>query len=64
MADPDAEKHEKRWFPLESTPDVMTKYVQNLGFDTTAHEFVDLLSTDDWALAMVPQVSASPPIGM
>ncbi|KAG5191197.1 putative ubiquitin carboxyl-terminal hydrolase [Tribonema minus] len=45
----------KKWFPLESNPDVMTRYIERLGFDTSRHAFVDVLSTDDWALDMVPQ---------
>ena len=45
----------KLWFPLESNPDVMNKYVGNLGFPTKDYQFYDVLSTEDWALAMVPQ---------
>ncbi|KAL4094817.1 hypothetical protein PRIC1_010470 [Phytophthora ramorum] len=46
-------KH-KRWFPLESNPEVMNAYVEKMGFPTTAFSFCDVLSTEEWALAMVP----------
>ena len=45
---------EKRWFPLESNPGVMNCYIRNLGVDTSRFSFCDVLSTEDWALAMVP----------
>lgn len=42
------------WLPLESNPDVMNVYLQKLGCPTASTSFVDVLSTDDWALEMVP----------
>ena len=45
----------KRWFPLESNPEVMSKYVAELGLDTSVYEFHDVFSTEDWALSMVPR---------
>lgn len=33
----------------------MTTYAQSLGLDTTKHSFVEVLSTEDWALEMVPR---------
>lgn len=45
----------KRWFPLESNPAVMNEYVQQLGFPTSEFSFCDVLSTEDWALEMVPK---------
>ena len=47
-------KLKKKWFPLESNPSVMTSYVEKWGFPTDKYEFVDVLSTEEWALAMVP----------
>ncbi|KAF1315963.1 Achain a, uridine phosphorylase, partial [Globisporangium splendens] len=44
----------KRWFPLESNPAVMNTYVQQMGFPTAEFSFCDVLSTEDWALEMVP----------
>jgi ubiquitin carboxyl-terminal hydrolase L3 len=44
----------KQWFPLESNPSVMTKYIQGIGVDTSVINFHDVLSTEDWALEMVP----------
>lgn len=45
----------KRWFPLESNPTVMNTYVEKMGLDITTFSFSDVFSTEDWALAMVPQ---------
>jgi ubiquitin carboxyl-terminal hydrolase L3 len=33
----------------------MNGYIQTLGFDTDLYNFVDVISTDDWALEMIPQ---------
>jgi ubiquitin carboxyl-terminal hydrolase L3 len=40
--------------PLESNPEVMNAYARKLGLPDT-YEYVDLLSTEDWGLAMVPR---------
>lgn len=45
----------QRWFPLESNPTLVNKYINGLGFDTDLYEFVDVYSTEDWALQMIPQ---------
>lgn len=45
----------KKWFPLESNPTLMNSYIQKLGFDTSLYEFVDVYSTEEWALSMIPQ---------
>ncbi len=47
-------KTKKKWFPLESNPTLLNKYIAKLGFDTTLYQFVDVYSTEDWALAMIP----------
>jgi ubiquitin carboxyl-terminal hydrolase L3 len=39
----------------ESNPELMNKYASSLGFPTAMYHFVDILSTDDWALDMVPR---------
>jgi ubiquitin carboxyl-terminal hydrolase L3 len=51
----------QRWFPLESNPALMNDYVDTLGFDVanSGHEFVDVFSTEDWALDMIPQPVAA-----
>jgi len=49
----------KIWFPLESNPPLVNKYIQNLGFDTTHYEFTDVYSTESWALEMIPQPVAA-----
>ena len=48
------EKKEKKWFPLESNPSLLNQYISKLGFETTLQEFTDVLSTEQWALDMVP----------
>lgn len=45
----------KKWFPLESNPDVMNSYASKMGLDVTQYAFTDVFSTEDWALAMVPR---------
>ena len=40
---------------LESNPDVITQYAKKLGLDTSKIQFCDILSTEDWALEMVPK---------
>ncbi|CAM9127572.1 unnamed protein product [Ectocarpus sp. 8 AP-2014] len=50
-----SDKGRKRWFPLESNPDVMNKYIAKMGWPAGAYSFTDVYSTEDWALAMVPQ---------
>ena len=43
----------KRWFPLESSPDVMNRYIRKLGV-TGGAAFTDVFGLDDELLAMVP----------
>ncbi|ETW09666.1 hypothetical protein H310_00181 [Aphanomyces invadans] len=44
----------KRWFPLESNPQVMNEYIRRMGIPEDADfAFCDLYSTDEWALEMV-----------
>eukprot|EP00052_Salpingoeca_macrocollata_P034757 m.12571 g.12571 ORF g.12571 m.12571 type:complete len:245 (+) comp6928_c0_seq1:163-897(+) len=45
----------KKWFPLESNPEVMNSFMQGLGWPTERLSFMDILSTDDWALDMIPK---------
>jgi len=54
-----SKRKEKRWFPLESNPDLLNKYVSKLGFDTSKYSFVDVFSTEDWAIDMIPQPAAA-----
>lgn len=49
----------KRWFPLESNPEVMNAYASRLGLDTSSAAFVDVLAVEDWALDMVPRPAAA-----
>ncbi|XP_071087703.1 ubiquitin carboxyl-terminal hydrolase-like isoform X1 [Haliotis cracherodii] len=45
---------EQRWVPLESNPDVLNKYIHDLGAPSK-WQFVDVFGLDDDLLAMVPQ---------
>jgi ubiquitin carboxyl-terminal hydrolase L3 len=45
----------KRWFPLESNPEIMNKYVEKLGLNLDSFAFTDVYGLDDELLAMVPQ---------
>ena len=53
------ETNKQRWFPLESNPDLLNKYISKFGFDTSLYEFVDVFSTESWALEMIPQPVAA-----
>ena len=46
---------QKTWFPLESNPEVMNTYMGKLGLNTGLYRFVDIFSTEEWALDMVPK---------
>ncbi|KAL7525646.1 hypothetical protein ACHAWF_001449, partial [Thalassiosira exigua] len=59
MADQQDRSKEKLWFPLESNPDLLNRYISKLGFDARTHEFVDVFSTEDWALEMVPKPASA-----
>jgi hypothetical protein len=48
-------KKTQRWLPLESNSTLINDYIQKIGFDTSLYEFVDIFSTEDWALDMTPQ---------
>eukprot|EP00531_Pseudo-nitzschia_arenysensis_P007859 CAMPEP_0116143144 /NCGR_PEP_ID=MMETSP0329-20121206/15291_1 /TAXON_ID=697910 /ORGANISM="Pseudo-nitzschia arenysensis, Strain B593" /LENGTH=243 /DNA_ID=CAMNT_0003638439 /DNA_START=69 /DNA_END=800 /DNA_ORIENTATION=- len=49
----------KRWFPLESNPALINSYISKLGYETSLYEFVDVFSTEDWALDMIAQPVAA-----
>jgi ubiquitin carboxyl-terminal hydrolase L3 len=48
-------KLSNRWLPLESNPDVINKYVTNLGVDLNSFEFTDIYGLDEELLAIVPR---------
>jgi hypothetical protein len=50
-----SEERAKKWFPLESNPTVMNEFVRKLGFPVDHYRFCDVLSTEEWALEMVPK---------
>lgn len=43
-----------QWFPLESNPELMTKYILDLGAASSL-EVVEVMSIEEWAFDMVPQ---------
>jgi ubiquitin carboxyl-terminal hydrolase L3 len=51
----DDKNHHQKWFPLESNPTLMNQYIATLGWDVTQYHMVDVFSTEDWALDMIPQ---------
>lgn len=48
-----ATRKEKNWLPLEANPDILTEYCRKLGLPETVG-FHDILSTESWALDMLP----------
>lgn len=44
----------KLWFPLESNPEVLKQFINDIGVDVSCCDFVDVLSTELWALEMIP----------
>ena len=44
-----------RWLPLESNPDVMNKYMGNLGVDMSVFEFTDVYGFEPDLLMMIPR---------
>ena len=44
----------KNWLPLESNPELMNKYILNLGV-SPAYQFHDIYGTDEALLSMVPE---------
>lgn len=57
MSQQDAQiKKKKKWYPLESNPSLMNKYLSNIGVtNTNDYCFCDVFGFDDDLLAMVPQ---------
>ena len=52
-------KGKQKWFPLESNPALINDYIQKLGFDSSVYNFVDVFSTEEWALQMIPHPVAA-----
>jgi len=46
---------QNEWLPVESNPEIINSFIKKLGFDTNKYIFTDVLSTEDWAQAIVPQ---------
>jgi ubiquitin carboxyl-terminal hydrolase L3 len=41
--------------PLESNPEVINQFIQKIGLKTDLFAFTEMLSTEEWALEMIPQ---------
>ena len=52
--DDDQNHQNQKWFPLESNPTLMNQYMATLGWDIAQYHLVDVFSTEDWALDMIP----------
>lgn len=50
-----APNYDGRWLPVESNPEMLNAYAAKLGLDTSAARFADVLSTEAWALDMLPR---------
>ncbi|CAF0872496.1 unnamed protein product [Rotaria sp. Silwood1] len=48
-------KPKPRWMPLEGNPEVLNKYLKNLGVKNDDYEFVEIIGFDEELLAFVPQ---------
>jgi ubiquitin carboxyl-terminal hydrolase L3 len=45
---------QQHWLPVESNPETFNNYATKLGLDISQVSFIDVLSTEEWALEMVP----------
>ena len=55
----EASGDKKKWFPLESNPEVMNKYIKTLGLkESSPLQFCDVFGLDDELLAMVQDPAA------
>lgn len=41
--------------PLESNPEVINPFIQKMGLKIEKYAFTEMLSTEEWALEMIPQ---------
>ena len=46
---------DENWQPLESNPEVINEFIQKMGLRTENYAFTEMLSTEEWALEMIPQ---------
>ncbi len=49
------EEHNENWMPLESNPEVINSFISKMGLKTELFLFTELLSTEEWALEMIPK---------
>ena len=41
--------------PLESNPEVINAFIAKMGLKTELFAFTEMLSTEEWALEMIPK---------
>ena len=49
------QQEDENWKPLESNPEVINTFIHKMGMSTDNFLFQEILSTDDWALDMIPK---------
>lgn len=45
----------ENWMPLESNPEVINPYIEKMGLRLDQFAFTEMLSTEEWALEMIPK---------
>lgn len=50
-----AENENENWMPLESNPEVINQFIAKMGLKTESFAFTEMMSTEEWALEMIPQ---------
>jgi ubiquitin carboxyl-terminal hydrolase L3 len=43
------------WLPLESNPEIINDYVEEIGFETSKFLYYDMLGVEEWAQDMIPK---------
>mmetsp|Transcript_30291 Transcript_30291/g.34954 ORF Transcript_30291/g.34954 Transcript_30291/m.34954 type:complete len:243 (+) Transcript_30291:35-763(+) len=46
---------EDNWMPLEANPVVVNEFITKIGFETIFYKFYDVISIDEFSLAILPQ---------
>lgn len=46
---------DENWMPLEANPTVINEFITKIGFETIFYKFYDVISIDEFSLAILPQ---------
>ena len=49
-------EEKSRWIPIESNPQVISEYLEALGFPIGQYQVADIVSCEPWALEMIPGI--------